>query len=148
MEIKQITNINEALEILWGHDKSNQIINFPKDKPNYELFKKNILEAYREQQQGFLFIYDKEKIIGSMILRIKFNIYRQKKYGEIWYIYLDSSCRGKGHGTKALEFADEYFKKKGCEYAFAGVSALNPASNALFNKVGYKEVRNILEKDY
>ena len=62
MEIKQITNINEALEILWEHDKSNQIINFPKDKPNYELFKKNILEAYREQQQGFLFIYDKEKI--------------------------------------------------------------------------------------
>ena len=111
MEIKQITDINKALDILWEHDQANQKINFPRDKPNFGLFKKNILKSYGEQPNGFLFIYEGEKIIGSMILRIKFNYYRQQKYGEVWYIYLDASCRGKGYGTKSLEYADKYFNE-------------------------------------
>jgi len=148
MEIRQIVDINKSLGILWEHDQANQKINFPNDKPNYDLFKRNILNDYKEQPEGFLLIYDQGKVIGSMILRIKFNPYRQQKYGEVWYIYFDDSCRGKGYGTKVLEYADEYFKKKGCKYVFAGVSALNPASNALFDKLEYKRIRNILEKQY
>lgn len=148
MEIKQIKDIKEVLEILWEHDQANQKINFPMDKPNYELFKKNILEGYKEQPEGFLFVYDNDKIVGSMILRIKSNPYRKQKYGEVWYIYLYASCRGKGYGTKLLEYADKYFKSKDCKYAFAGVSAVNPASNALFSKFGYQRTRNILEKEY
>ena len=80
MEIKQIMNIDEALRILWEHDQSNQKINFPKDKPNSDLFKKNIIESYKEQPEGFLFIYEEERIVGSVILRIKFNPYRQQKW--------------------------------------------------------------------
>lgn len=148
MKIEQIKDINKSLEVLWAHDKANQIINFPKDKPNYKLFKKNILENYKEHSEGFLLVYENKKIVGSMILRIKFNPYRQRKYGEVWYIYLDKSRRGKGYGTKLLEYADEYFKNKNCDYAFAGVSALNPASNAVFKKLGYKLTRKILEKKY
>ena len=141
-------NIDEALRILWEHDQSNQKINFPKDKPNSDLFKKNIIESYKEQPEGFLFIYEEERIVGSVILRIKFNPYRQQKYGEVWYIYFDASCRGKGYGTRVLEYVDDYFKKNGCKFAFAGVSAINPASNAFFNKSGYERTRNILEKQY
>jgi len=148
MEIKQITDINKALDILWEHDQANQKINFPRDKPNFGLFKKNILKSYGEQPNGFLFIYEGEKIIGSMILRIKFNYYRQQKYGEVWYIYLDASCRGKGYGTKSLEYADKYFNENDCEFALAGISAINSASNALFDKLGYKRTRSILEKQY
>src|SRR3989344_583831 len=149
MEIKQITDIHKALEILWEYDKANQMINFPKDKPDYELFKKSMIESYKENSSGFLFIYnDNKKIVGSMILRIKFNLYRQQKYGEVWYIYFDASCRGKGYGTKALEYADKYFKENDCEFALAGISAINSASNAIFDKLGYKRTRSILEKQY
>ena len=78
MEIKQISDINEALEILWKHDQANQKINFPKDSPNYELFKKSMLESYKGQSEGFLLIYENSKIIGSMLLRIKNNQFRKQ----------------------------------------------------------------------
>lgn len=148
MEIKQITNINEALKILWEHDQSSQKINFPKDKPNRKISEERILKEYDEEPTGYFFIYEDGKIVGSLILKTRFNPFRNQKYGDVRAIYFDDSCRGKGFGSKALEFADEYFKLKGCAYAFAGVSALNPASNALFDKFGYERTRNILEKQY
>ena len=146
MEIKQIQNIHEALEILWQHDVENQKINFPHDQPNRSLFEKNILESYREQPQGFFFLFDQEKIIGSLLLRMKINPFRNQQYGEVWYIYLDSAYRGKGLGATLLEHAEQYFKQNKCSYIFAGISASNPGSNALFEKTGYKKTRIILEK--
>lgn len=148
MEIKKIEDINNALELLWKYDQDHQKINFPKDKPNYEKFKDGILKEYDEEPQGFFFVYEDDKIIGYLRLITRFNPYRQQKYGDVRFVHLDNLNRGKGYGTKLLEFADEYFKKNGCKYAFAGVSVFNPASNAVFKKSGYKESRIIMEKEY
>lgn len=148
MEIVPITDIEQALETLWEHDAKSQAINFPKDQPNRELFEKKIRENYPEHADGFFFVHEGDAIIGSLILRTPFNPYRKQRYGEVWYIYLAPECRGKGYGKKLLEFADAYFKRKGCAYAFAGISAVNPASNALFEKAGYVTTRHILEKPY
>lgn len=146
MEIKPITNFQEALEILWEHDVENQKINFPSDKPDRALFEKNISESYAENPHGFFLVYDRNKIMGSLLLRIKHNPFRSQKYGEIWYIYLEPDYRGKGFGPKLVEHAHAYFKQHSCSYVFAGISALNPGSNALFEKAGYTRTRIILEK--
>jgi len=148
MEIKNIKDINEALEKLWEYDLDHQRINFPKDNPNYEKFKEGILKEYNEEPQGFFFVYENNEIIGYLRLITRFNPYRQQKYGDVRFVHLDGLNRGKGYGTKLLEFADEYFKKNGCKYAFAGVSAFNEPSNLLFKKLGYEKVRIILEKHY
>ena len=148
IKIKLITNIEEALPLLWDHDQKNQKINFPTSQPNKSLFEKNIRQEHHAGSGTFFFISEKEKTVGSLILRTKENQYRQKKYGEIWYIYLEPECRGKGYGKELLEFADDYFKRYGCSYAFAGTAAHNPASNMLFEKAGYVKTRLILEKEY
>ena len=106
-----------------------------------------------QQQREILLQYLKEfnekgTIVGSLVLRIKENPFRKKKFGEIWYIYLEPECRGKGYGSKLLRFTDDYFKKNGCAYAFAGIAAHNPGSNILFEKAGYTKTRFILEKEY
>lgn len=148
IKIEPVINIEEVLPTLWDHDQKNQKINFPTSFPNQEIFEKNIREEHAAGNAASFFIYEQDKIVGSVILRIKENPYRRKKFGEIWYIYLELECRGKGYGKKLLEFADDYFKKQGCGYAFAGISAHNPASNALFEKAGYLKTRFILEKEY
>ena len=148
MEIKQIKDINNVLEILWEYDKDHQKINFPKDNPNHEEFKKNIIKEYEEEPEGFFLIYENDDPIGFLKLKVKYNPYRQQKYGDVRCIHLDTSFRGKGYGTKLLEFADGYFKKNGCKYAFAGISAFNQGSNFLFKKIGYDTTRMILEKEY
>lgn len=148
MEIKQIKDINEVLPILWDFDNDHQKINFPKDSPNYEEFLKRIRKEFEEEPEGFFLIYENGNIIGQLFLKTRYNIYRKQKYGEVRDIHLDQDNRGKGYGKKLLEFSDEYFKKKGCKYALAGVSALNEASNAVFEKSGYERTRIILEKEY
>lgn len=146
--VLQVTDLEEALPLLWDHDQKNQKINFPTSQPNKILFEKNIRQEHHAGSGAFFFIFEKEKTVGSLILRMKENHYRQKKYGEIWYIYLEPECRGKGYGKELLEFADDYFKKQGCAYALAGTAAHNPASNMLFEKAGYVKTRLILEKEY
>lgn len=148
MKIRNINNIEEALPTLWEHDQKNQKINFPTSKPHFKIFQENILASYKEHPQGFFLIYENNKIIGSLILRTKFNPFREQKYGEIWYIYLEPEHRGKGYGRRLLEFADAHFKNQSCSYAFAGISALNPSPNALFETAGYTKTRVILEKEY
>jgi len=154
IKINPIANLEEAIPILWDHDQKNQKINFPNSFPHLELFEKNIRPEHASGSAASFLIYEQadasgqEKLVGSLILRIKENPYRRKKFGEIWYIYLEPECRGKGYGKKLLEFADEYFKKQGCSYAFAGIAAHNPASNLLFEKAGYSKTRFILEKEY
>ncbi len=148
MEIKQIEDINNVLGLLWEYDQDHQKINFPKDKPNYEEFKKNIIKEYEEDPEGFFLIYENNNPIGFLKLKVRYNLYRQQKYGDVRCIHLDTSSRGKGYGTKLLEFVDEYFKRKECKYAFAGVSAFNQGSNSLFKKLGYNTTRMILEKEY
>ena len=148
MEIKKIEGIEKVLGILWEYDQDLQRINFPKDSPNYEVFKERILGEYKEEPEGFFLVYEYDKVIGHLVLKTRYNPYRRQKYGEVKFIHLDANNRGKGYGTKLLEFADEYFKNKGCKYVMAGVSIFNPASNAAFKKVGYSESRLILEKEY
>lgn len=148
IKIASMINIEDALPLLWDHDQKNQKINFPNSFPNKELFEKNLRQEHASGSTTFFFVQEQEKNVGSLILRIKDNPYRRKKYGEIWYIYLEPECRGKGYGKKILEFADKYFKQHGCSYAFAGIAAHNPASNALFEKAGYSKTRYILEKGY
>ncbi|MEK6809611.1 MAG: GNAT family N-acetyltransferase [Nanoarchaeota archaeon] len=148
MQIVLIADFEEALPTLWEHDQKMQRLNFPGSFPNKELFEKNMRAENAAGDTAFFFVRERERIVGSLILRIKVNPFRRQKYGDIWDIYLEPECRGKGYGKKMLEFADEYFKRNGCSYAFAGIAAHNPASNALFEKAGYSKTRYILEKEY
>ena len=117
MKIENITNINDAMEKLWEYDQDHQKINFPRDKPNYEKFRESIIKEYNEEPKGFFFVYEDNNIIGYLRLITRFNPYRQQKYGDVRFVHLDGLNRGKGYGTKLLEFADEYFKKNGCKYS-------------------------------
>ncbi len=148
MRFEAIQDIDEALPTLFEHDRQNQQINFPKDQPLKDRFEQNIREWYTKQPDGFFFVYEGDELIGSLLLRVRENPFRNQTYGEIWYIYLDATKRGQGYGTNMISFADTFFQQKGCAYGFAGVSALNPASNALFANAGYTTTRLILEKDY
>lgn len=147
IKILPVSNFEEALPILLEHDKDMQNLNFPNSSPQKELVLQRLREEFNHGA-GYFFVYEGEKIIGSLLLQIKENPYRGKKYGDIRNIYLTSACRGKGYGQQMLLFADDFFKKQGCSYAFAGIAAHNPASNALFEKAGYSKTRFILEKDY
>lgn len=148
IKIVLITDFEEALPVLWEHDQKMQKLNFPGSYPHQELFEKNMRAENAAGDTAFFFIKEQERNIGSLILRIKVNPFRRQKYGDIWNIYLEPECRAKGYGKKMLEFTDEYFKRHGCSYAFAGIAAHNPASNALFEKAGYGKTRSILEKTY
>ncbi len=148
VKIVPVVDIDAALPTLWDHDQKNQVINFPNSSPNPELFKRNIRQETTHENASFFFVYEEQKVVGSLGLRMKENPYRRQKYGEIWYIFLEPECRGKGIGRILLDFADNYFQERGCSYTFAGISAFNPASNKLFESAGYTKTRFILEKEY
>src|SRR3989344_3830387 len=147
MEITLITDLEKSMPVLWEHDQKMQQLNFPDSYPNKEMFEERVRQEYAAGA-AYFFLYEQKKIIGSLILIAKENPYRRQRYGDIRNIYLEPECRGKGYGRKMLDFADQYFKKNGCSYAFAGIAAHNPASNALFEKAGYNKTRYILEKRY
>ena len=147
INIIQVTDLEQSMHILWEHDQKMQELNFLGSYPHKETFEKRIRQEY-EAGAAYFFTYEQGKIVGSLILMIKENPYRRKKYGDIRNIYLEPECRGKGYGKKMLEFADQYFKQQGCSYAFTGIAVHNPASNALFEKAGYYKTRYILEKTY
>ena len=147
VEISLITDLEKSMPVLWEHDQKMQQLNFPDSYPNKEMFEKRVRQEYAAGA-AYFFLYEQKKIIGSLILMAKENPYRHQRYGDIRNIYLEPECRGKGYGKKMLDFADQYFKKNGCSYAFAGIAAYNPASNALFEKAGYNKTRYILEKRY
>ncbi len=148
MEIKNIINIEEALVKLWEYDIDHQKINFPKDSPNYDEFKKNTLKEYQEQPEGFFFVYEDGRIIGFLKLRIRYNPFRKQTHGWLGCIHLEPESRSKGYGKQLMKFVDEYFRKRVCAYSFLGTSFFNEASRGLFRKSGYSEVRVIMEKEY
>ena len=108
VDIAPVTDLEEALPLLWDHDQKNQKINFPTSVPKKELFDQNMRQEHAAGSAAAFFVREQNllaapssapgKIVGSLILRVKENPYRQKKYGEIWYIYFEPECRGKGYG--------------------------------------------------
>lgn len=67
------------------------------------------------------------------------NFYGRPAYsGTIEFsLYLDQAYRGKGIGKKALEFAFSQAPSLGVDTILAYVFAHNPASQALFEKMGF-----------
>ena len=92
-----------------------------------------------------IYIIKEENIIGYAIINIKEkNSYgtHYRKYLCIEVIAIDESYRGKGYGTKLMEFLKDLGRKENCTDLYLNVNEENKQAMKLYEKLGMK-VKNI-----
>ena len=92
-----------------------------------------------------IYVIKEEKIIGYAIIKIK----EKKSYGTHYRKYLcieviaiDEAHRGKGYGTKLIEFLKDLGRKEDCTDLYLNVNEENKDAIKLYEKIGMR-VKNI-----
>ena len=79
-------------------------------------------------------------IVGSASCQLFTGLYpqiledKERKYGYIWGVYVESSYRQKGIGKKLTDATVEYLKKIGCTRAILNAS---PAGQSVYESLGF-----------
>lgn len=92
-----------------------------------------------------IYVIKEEKIIGYAIIKIKEkNSYgtHYRKYLCIEVIAIDEAHRGKGYGTKLIEFLKDLGRKEDCTDLYLNVNEENKDAIKLYEKIGMR-VKNI-----
>jgi len=147
IEITPLKLDEKTLDILLKFDEDNQRINFPKDNPNRDETVKRIKREYKEEPEGTNLVIYQGKIIGCLFLKTRYNPYRKCYFGDLRSIYLVEEFRDKGIGEILMSYMEEYFRKKGCKYMFLGTFVGNEKAKRLYKKMGFTEIRILMEKD-
>ena len=128
--------------------KDHVKINFPDSLYKKHLFKSQLEDESKRNDQGLLMISSQKFVenIGFLWLKIMYDPYKELFYGDLHYIHLVPKCRGLGIGNQLMKYAEDYFKKKGCEEIRLGTDANNGASISLYEKSGFVLKRVLYEK--
>ncbi|BES64995.1 hypothetical protein SANA_14340 [Gottschalkiaceae bacterium SANA] len=79
-------------------------------------------------------------LIRGALLSMVFSYHPPKNELYIDSIGVSADARGRGVGTKLLEFAEELAHRKGCNTLSLHVMKENPKAKALYERLGYKVV--------
>lgn len=98
------------------------------------------LKELIENKQIYV-IKEKEKILGYATIDIKEKTSygtHYRKYLSIEAIAVDENCRGKGYGTKLIEFLKELGRKEKCTDLYLTVNEENKDAIKLYEKLGMR----------
>ncbi len=112
------------------------------DKMDKAWFNKKEATTYikEEMEHHKYFVAEEDKkIIGYLKCRIKEREPFHEKVGYIDEAYVADEHREKGLGTKLLEKAIEWFKKKKMNWATVSTHAEDPDANAFWKRKGFKD---------
>jgi diamine N-acetyltransferase len=77
--------------------------------------------------------------VGYLALSLGFSIEVGGRDALIDEIYLEESARGRGHGRRALEFAEEECRKLGVRRICLEVERHNPDARRLYERAGFRD---------
>ena len=135
IEINNIARQVHDIHVKWNSDLFLKVEN-PIEKERLE---------YLIKEQKIFVIKNSNEILGYMIIDIKESIVHGLRYRKVLKIEnlgVDESTRGKGLGTKLLEFAKEKAKENNCTDIYLTVNEENEKAIKLYEKLGFS-VRNI-----
>lgn len=98
------------------------------------------LQFIENSKIDFMFVYEDEgRVLGLMAFRIRENIEKVSKYGEISAIVVDENYRGRGIGRLMVEYAETLAKEMGCTGTWL-VSSLHREKDAhkFYKHLGYE----------
>lgn len=102
---------------------------------------KNIREMFEDERITVFKAVLNDKICGFLFLEM---VHRQSKgmffskIGNILNLGVDETYRGKGVGTKLIEYAENYVLNQGGEALDLNVFAFNKKAIKLYERLGYK----------
>ena len=117
-------------------------------RPDIFISVENPVEKERLQElinNEEIYVIKEEKIIGYAIINIKdknSHGTRFRKYLCIEVLAIDESTRGKGYGTKLIEFLKDLGRKELCTDIYLSVNEENEKAIKLYEKLGMR-VKNI-----
>ncbi|MFH1972818.1 MAG: GNAT family N-acetyltransferase [archaeon] len=105
--------------------------------------KKNFLEKIKKKNKIFIFIEEKGALQGYLFGEITKGVglgYSSglKKVGYLENIFISSSFRKKGYGSKLLEEFNNFLKKNKVKYLFLHVECANQGALKFYNKLSFK----------
>jgi len=93
---------------------------------------------------GIWLIQVKASTVGYLVLTLGFSLEFEGSYGLLDELYLKEPWRGKGIGTKALEFAEEWCRKRGVKALRLEVDQSNEGARQLYVRLGFEVHRRDL----
>jgi len=140
-------NWKEDLQDILKWHKDMVKIDFPDSRYKRLLFQRILQKEYKEGPEGMMILMDESQKIGFLWLNIRYDPYRERKYGYVHYLYLIPRYRNRGLGQKLIKKTEEYFfKRKKLNIIQLGTGTHNIPALKLYKKMGYKPRRMILEK--
>lgn len=105
---------------------------------NYESFARENIES--EEATYFVAIED-NKIVGYVLVKIDEYppIYLYEKHGAIYDLFVKSTCRGRGIGSRLLDKAIEWLNYKGLERIELNIVSQNGKAYSFYLKHGFRD---------
>ncbi|MBU0527793.1 GNAT family N-acetyltransferase [Candidatus Micrarchaeota archaeon] len=109
--------------------------------------KKYFTEQLQKRNSLFLVLDDDGKLAGYSIAKVTANppVLREKKRGEFAEIFIDEKYRGKGWGSKMLEYSLAWLSKKKIRQIVVKYDAKNQWAENLYKDAGFSPFQNEYE---
>ncbi|WP_193580971.1 GNAT family N-acetyltransferase [Paenibacillus aceris] len=101
---------------------------------------RNRIDFVAQSPFDSLFVYEEDKIMGTLGFRIRENIEDIVRYGEISVIVVDVEEKRKGIGRILMEYAEDLAIKNQCKgtWLVTGHKRINEAHN-FYKDLGYED---------
>jgi ribosomal protein S18 acetylase RimI-like enzyme len=119
-------------------------ISFPGQKFHPDKFRNAILKSFGKEPEGIQVLEDGREVIGYVWMSTRDS--DSGKHGLIHHIFIKESHRKMGLAAKLMNYAEEYFRKKGIDVIKLTVTIDNGAAVRLYEKLGYTKKRIVMEK--
>lgn len=151
VHIKQLTKPTQRILKAfnkWENDSELVPLTRPnKDKDGQNHREEVTLEELnkRLKYQHIYLIYSNDSLVGEMNYMVDPAHLYKKEPGTAWIgITIGEPVgRGKGVGTRAMQFLEEEIKEQRIKRIELGVFAFNKSAHSLYQKLGYKEIARI-----
>jgi ribosomal protein S18 acetylase RimI-like enzyme len=134
-------DLSKDKETIINFRRDSYIISFGDDKlfGDNENYLKKIEKRLLEFPRGLVIVEDNGKAVGQIELQIK--DVDNKCIGYVNLFYLIPDYRGKGYGTKLLEYAENFFHSNKIDEYQLRVSPSNVRAISFYNKNGFNTLR-------
>lgn len=120
-------------------------LNFPGTEFNPDIFKRHLIRQIESKPETVNVVEVDGKVAGYVWFRMVSSAVGV--FGRVEHIFVDEQHRNKGLGKRLMQAVESYFREQGIGKIKLTVTLQNKAAISLYEKIGYRQARFVMEKD-
>ena len=113
---------------------------------NLDSIKRSLNQSFDSGKWGFIAAEENGKIVGCSVSQIQSNAIYGKNILYIYILVVDPDCQKTGIGKSLMENEEKFAKSQNIDILQLEVSIRNLDAIKFYEKLGYKTIRNKMEK--